>query len=145
MSGAILTGSQVYGTPKPLSDLDMVVLVTKEDLGVLRRLCPDKGGDVVLSGGTGAEASLRFARLNLIVTTDPERFGAWRTATEELKSRKPVTREQAVKAVKERLAGVLEAKQERLAWPCGLCPPHEHQGDACDLCKPHEHVTASKS
>lgn len=29
---------------------------------------------------------------------------------------------------------------EDAAWPCELCPPHEHQGDDCDLCAPHEHA-----
>lgn len=87
---AFLTGSQVYGTPRPDSDVDLVIQVSGEDFAILNQLCD----------GTGASSqSIRFGKLNLIILPSDKKFAAWQKATDALKARKPVTREQAVKEI----------------------------------------------
>lgn len=89
---AFLTGSRVYGTPHADSDVDLCVVLSEENLNLLRELCdgdPGSGGD-----------SLRFGKLNLICFTVAECAEPWRVATERLIVRKPVTRDEAVKEIK---------------------------------------------
>jgi predicted nucleotidyltransferase len=82
---ALLTGSRVYGTPTEESDIDMVVLVTDEELVRLAMLA-DEG-----------DKGLKFGRLNLITVTTEKAFAVWEEGTKWLESKKPVTREQAVR------------------------------------------------
>jgi hypothetical protein len=68
----ILTGSHAYGIPTESSDVDLVVLV---DMSTKTKL-------IELSE-TGKEP-IRFGKLNLIVTTCPDRFLCWKDATNKL-------------------------------------------------------------
>lgn len=45
--------------------------------------------------------SVRFGSLNIIMLTDEEEFIAWKTATDELIKRKPVTRKEAVQDIED--------------------------------------------
>lgn len=106
MSRSFLTGSRVYGTPRPDSDVDLVVLMESEEIQALALLA-DSNKDVS-SGASRAVydsgSCLRFGRLNLIAHWDRDVFDAWRAATEELAKAKPVTREHAIEAIKARIA-----------------------------------------
>lgn len=96
---SFLTGSQAYGTPTNESDIDLVVLVDSQDaiFELANFSQPNKeercsASDLVAQGN----ASLRFGKLNLIVTIHPEIFNLWKRGTEYLRSIAPVTREQAM-------------------------------------------------
>ena len=85
---SFLTGSQVYGTPDELSDIDLVVLVSKEEKDFL-------------FSKSEHNSKLMFGNLNIIALDkdyqpDVEKYNAWKQGTEHLKSIKPVTREFAI-------------------------------------------------
>lgn len=97
---AFLTGSRVYGTPRPDSDIDLVILVdglTGDALELLKE-------------GDGA---IRFGRLNLIACYDKQDFLNWKKGTDQLREiarlEGPVTREQARKHLR-RVVGDQEGK-----------------------------------
>lgn len=94
---AVLTGSHAYGTPRPDSDVDLVVLVGREGVDKLSELADETG---VVSCPGGQEKSLRFGKLNL----SPARLESWRKATAELVARKPVTRDEAVRLLDQAFA-----------------------------------------
>lgn len=87
---AILTGSQVYGTPTESSDIDMVVLVSRETLELLSSLLNDdekmpKKGNMNSDGELEmTQLTARFGRLNLIAVTREEDWDAWRRGTDRL-------------------------------------------------------------
>lgn len=93
--GAVLTGSQVYGTPAPESDVDLVVLCDGDTQVLLATLLSGEKPENPGSGPRGG-ISLRAGRLNLILTDDPEQVERWREGTLDLKARAPVTRAEAV-------------------------------------------------
>lgn len=93
---AFLTGSQVYGTPRPDSDIDLAVLMTSEDA---TRLCELAGKDAMCAYRIEQGASIKFGNLNVLVFVDENQFRAWKEGTEELIARKPVTRDEAIKAL----------------------------------------------
>lgn len=91
---AILTGSRVYGSPKPNSDVDLVLLMTGPQANALAVFADQDPGPKHSQSASGF--SLRFGRLNLIIETDPVKFEVWVRGTEQLTAMKPVTRSQAV-------------------------------------------------
>lgn len=98
---SFVTGSRAYGTIRPGSDIDLVVYVSAKDAERLRDMA-----EVVLQvDGEYAEAdigmSLRFGNLNLICVTNEESFEIWRKGTMRLKKKRPVTRDFAIKFLKE--------------------------------------------
>lgn len=97
---SFLTGSRAYGTPRPDSDIDLVVYVTVDDLSKLIELS-DKVSEFGHPGGVNYEdgCCLRFGPLNLICVTSQVHFDTWKKGTEELISNKPVTREVAVETL----------------------------------------------
>jgi hypothetical protein len=107
---AFLTGSRAYGTPRPDSDVDLCVLLSHDDLEALALQAPQSNGEP--ASGDENDASLRFGRLNVIAMTDPSRFAAWKEATVELVARKPVTRDQAVKLIDEKVRAAKDADWE---------------------------------
>ena len=100
---SFITGSQAYGFPKPKSDIDIVLLISRDTLDRLAELSDEQGSGEAC-GYCRDSASLRFGRLNLICFTSRTPFLAWRTATEELVAMKPVARDQAVELIQRRLA-----------------------------------------
>jgi len=89
-----VTGSRAYGMPRPDSDVDLVALVTEADLAILLQLA-DNGKAIQEHAGDYDDHSdvrherivpLRFGKLNLLCTIYPEVAGAWRAATERLRS-----------------------------------------------------------
>lgn len=88
---AIVTGSRAYGNPRPDSDIDLVVLVSEDDMmnlvGVAGKVhIEEKMDEPQQRYGMGANAAvLRFGQLNLLVTTDPLQFEVWRRGTEAMK------------------------------------------------------------
>lgn len=104
---AFLTGSRVYGTPRPDSDIDFVVLVGKDELLTLTALADNLAEKAESEGSLGSTRgkedpgeSLRFGKLNLICHTSQVVFEAWRDATAALKDVRPVTREAAIATIK---------------------------------------------
>lgn len=94
MNEAFITGSRAYGTVREDSDIDLAVVVTPEEAQLLKNLseqCP----------------KTVFGRLNLVIFVntkdDLERYKAWKKVNEELKRRRPVTRQFAIDALE--LAG----------------------------------------
>ena len=97
---AFLTGSQVYGTPRQDSDLDVCILVADPDICSAIAAVSDPGD--------GSMGSLVFGRLNLNLFCGEAQFRAWRDATDEMKMEKaagrPVTRERAIVWIDRHLA-----------------------------------------
>lgn len=78
-----MTGSRVYGTPRPDSDYDMVVLVSPEEEAQLKQRSDVKG-------------KILYGNLNLITCTNELDFAAWYEGTRRLEEIKPVTRAFAI-------------------------------------------------
>ena len=89
---AFLTGSRAYGTPQPDSDIDLCVLVSREDLEVLKRVA----GATDTQEYWNTDAALRFGSLNLLAFADAPQYEAWKRGTAELKEKRPVTRSAAI-------------------------------------------------
>lgn len=102
---AFVTGSRAYGTPRPDSDVDLVILTSADDMKLLCAVstCFDDSYD-------GSSASLRFGDLNLLVFCDEELFNAWRNTHAELCAMKPVTRDLAIAAFKRAITAVNEKR-----------------------------------
>lgn len=84
---AFLTGSQVYGTPTPESDVDLCVQMSWADMNALTRFADSISGSL--------PDAQKFGKLNLLILED-WKFRAWKRGTEDLVARKPVTREEAI-------------------------------------------------
>lgn len=87
---AFLTGSRAYGTPRPDSDVDLVVMVSQADLVELARLDDKKSWRPDMKS-----ASLRFGNLNIVAVTNEKLYDAWERVTLDLIAKKPVDRETA--------------------------------------------------
>ena len=97
---SFITGSRVYGTPTEDSDIDLVILVSPEDSELLwDNRDEDLKPDVPTEYNRG---TLRYGNLNIIAIEDSEQgrkqFEIWRSVTEDLKKRAPVTKEEAIAA-----------------------------------------------
>lgn len=112
MSESFVTGSRVYGTPRPDSDIDLVVLVSEQDLSRLEEMAA-KINDFGSPGGPNYDdgRSLRFSNLNLLCVTCKKHFDIWKQGTAELKAMAPVTRDKAI----EHLAA-LRRKHKIYGW-----------------------------
>ncbi|MCI0537693.1 MAG: hypothetical protein L0Z50_20965 [Verrucomicrobiales bacterium] len=104
MTNAFVTEGYVYGTPTEKSDIDLVICISKEDFALLESLAD---GD---SKGYGCHVgSLRFGKLNLVCIDECE-MEPWKAATDELIARKPVTREEAVKLIEDKIKSKRKSK-----------------------------------
>lgn len=95
---AFITGSHAYGRPNRTSDLDLVILVSEEDLKILKKEA-DESNNWEHAGDYDAHAPqascLRFGFLNLIVCTTQEQYDVWYKGTRRLKKKGPVKRSEA--------------------------------------------------
>lgn len=100
---SFITGSYAYGTPTESSDIDMVILLNSGNVLHTNFL---KMQDVTESN------KIMFGNLNIIAVYEQETFDAWQFATEELIKRKPVTRQEAIECIDEKLtnAGCIPAE-----------------------------------
>ena len=105
---AFLTGSRVYGSPRPDSDIDLVIHVDSATRQFLIEM------------GDNKNLPVRFGNLNLIPLTDKAEVERWYEATQELYRRRPVTRDEAVKFMKASVinanttSGSIEDARERI-------------------------------
>lgn len=99
---SFITGSYAYGTPTKDSDIDLVVLVSQETIEKLRKLKDDKFKLAESSSGykLSESAVMQFGKLNLLCVTSKKAFKTWKIGTEVLRSKSPVTREEAVDTFK---------------------------------------------
>ena len=91
---AFVTGSRKYGSPRPDSDVDLAILVNREDAEILRHH----------SEGEGEEANRKivYGKLNLIVFVkgeEDDQYQAWKKTNEVLRAMRPVTKAQATSAL----------------------------------------------
>lgn len=93
-----LTGSQVYGTPRDDSDIDLALFADCECLRWIGTFA-----DKSLIESREGHDSFRFGKLNLLLFYDRKEFDSWKIATENLKHRRPVTREQAIQEIDRQL------------------------------------------
>lgn len=120
-TNALITGSHAYGRPTEVSDVDLVILTSRETIKKLKTLADEvKMAEVETKIDEYGECSacLYFGeddgQLNLICVTSADAFLRWQQGTNTLKARKaeqghPVSREEAKDHF--RLLE-LEAKQE---------------------------------
>lgn len=92
---AFLTGSRVYGTPRPDSDIDMCVLLDRSEFCKLLAIADNERQDHEKVYEDTDDVAYKFGNLNMICFHDLEVFDAWRRGTEQLKAEKPVTRARA--------------------------------------------------
>lgn len=90
---AFITGSRAYGTPREDSDIDLVIAASASDLFLLWENKDEGKG-------------LRFGKLNLVTFNldnpeDVERYEKWKAVHNDLVSRKPVTKDEAIKCFRE--------------------------------------------
>lgn len=100
---AFLTGSRVYGSPRQDSDIDLAVFIPEPDFSQLKR---ELGFSLTECGADGQQypegsAVFRCGKLNLLAFKNELEFKAWKQATDELKTRKPVSREQAAALIED--------------------------------------------
>lgn len=95
---AFITGSHAYGRPNKSSDVDLVILVSEEDLKILKEEA-DESNNWECEGRYKEHAPqascLRFGFLNLIVCTTQEQYDLWLKGTRRLKKKGPVKRSEA--------------------------------------------------
>jgi hypothetical protein len=85
MECCFITGSQAYGCPTKSSDVDIVVLMKKEEALLLESLADD--ADMHHNYDTDMDLQIRFGKLNLIITWSRAVFAAWRIGTSEHRAR----------------------------------------------------------
>lgn len=99
---SFITGSHAYGRPGVVSDIDVVVLVTKADAETLLNRADNQEEIAALAdyGQARATKNLRFGKLNLLCCTSLEKFKVWKDGTKRLvalsKKHGPITRDYAV-------------------------------------------------
>ncbi len=97
MNIMFLTGSRAYGKPTDKSDIDVVAIMSPELCDYLFEESEDE-----------LDRTVRFGKLNIICLPDNDyghgQYKIWKEATDDLIKRKPVTRQEAVEALKK--AGV---------------------------------------
>jgi Nucleotidyltransferase domain len=115
MENAILTGSRVYGTPTPDSDLDVVMLMDAKQIAKFAALVGEgyHQSNILVRYGLSCTIKINTmfhkmvndlsewtnthqGTVNLLLVDTSEAFEAWKIGTEELTARKPVTRDEAV-------------------------------------------------
>ena len=92
---SVLTGSRAYGTPRPDSDVDLVVLVDRPTQAAMLKLFPPEDYDEAAYADCSGR-TIRVGDLNLIMVTTEAELEVWRRGTEALKAEAPVTRARAV-------------------------------------------------
>ena len=90
---AFLTGSHVYGLPHEASDVDLVIPGDVDLATRILSLVSEAN-----AGGSGP-CCIQLGQLNLIILP-PDVAEAWKQATDELAIKRPVTRDEAVNAIK---------------------------------------------
>ena len=96
---AFLTGSRAYGTPRPDSDVDIVMRMPQETVDILLSAIP---AEKVRKYPANDSVSLWFDNLNLICLTTDKAFETWIEGTACLMVRKPVTRDEAIEEFNKR-------------------------------------------
>jgi len=156
---AFITGSHAYGTPRPDSDIDLVILV---DSATCALLCDGGSGPSrVLADGTGkAFYGSEDSMLNLIILTDPAEFDLWLKGTQELIAMRPVDRETAKKhltamgltnqGVGQDPAGRPSRRAAVMRWAVEIYHPHFgwlrwEEGDKSYSTKPEAEAAAIRS
>lgn len=81
----------MYGQPREDSDVDLCILVPKEEALILGA-CADEPNSPRPGSGS---FPVKYGNLNLIVCTDHRTYRAWKRGRDRLKAQAPVTREQA--------------------------------------------------
>ncbi len=95
---SFLTGSRVYGIPRPDSDIDLCVLMSYSEMRILVDAHGREPGEE--GSALPRATSLRFGSLNLLVTFDEGAFSEWKIATDDLSKVYPVTRDDAIEHFK---------------------------------------------
>lgn len=112
MTNAFITGSRAFGTPRQDSDVDLVVLVSKEDAQTLFAQFYDTEDKASML--TKLQMAMNMApnsfplhigKLNLIVCSDEKVYNGWLAGTASLKAQAmsgtPATRDDAIKVFNE--------------------------------------------
>lgn len=87
MTKAFITGSRAYGTPREDSDIDLAILIDADEGDILWK-----------AGAVEGEKTCRFGCLNLIIFNSESRFERWAQVTNDLRARRPVSRDEAIAA-----------------------------------------------
>lgn len=118
MHEAFITGSQVYGTPTPKSDVDLAIFLPEPEFSLLQTKCGESLSQTGVDGKEYPEstAAFRFGKLNLLVFRDSVEFEAWRMATVNLTARKPVTRAEATQTIAAMVRSVFDEIEGSNPW-----------------------------
>jgi Kef-type K+ transport system membrane component KefB len=94
---SFITGSRAYGTPRPDSDVDLVILTDEDTATALRTLSDGKG-------------AVRFGKLNLVVCTTQDEYAVWRLGTTQMLRSKSKFSQPQAKAVLDKLRALAVIK-----------------------------------
>ncbi len=81
---AFLTGSRAYGTPREDSDIDLCVLLSRDDYHTLKAALPEDAREDMDDGRYDEEPggmNIRFGQLNLLAFNDADIYWAWQEST----------------------------------------------------------------
>ena len=96
---SFITGSQVYGKPNENSDVDLVVLINKEEVELLKKTCDrytewyEREGDCGRYTYILHSISIHFGKLNLICVFRESIYNIWLQATNSAASKRDITTE----------------------------------------------------
>ena len=93
-----ITGSCAYGTSTAESDLDLVVLVSREVLAILKAAAEldPKHVESTNYGDMVTGVPLRFGKCNLICCVESNWYDVWVEGTKALQEVRPVSRDDAI-------------------------------------------------
>lgn len=96
LTPAILTGSKVFGIPRPDSDTDLMIYMREDDAKKLASLEPASVCNSESEGyGTSVERLVfRFGNLNLTVCCNLDQYEAWAAAHAEAVARSPLSKQE---------------------------------------------------
>lgn len=111
---AFVTGSRVYGTPRPDSDADVVIFIPHKQVHLIRELADGPTAEDTKYALMNAGWCLRFGRLNLICVENEEQYKIWRDGTRHLRHKAkshPVSREFAMEFMRSLREGPSEEEE----------------------------------
>ena len=84
---AFITGSRAYGSPRPDSDIDLVIRCNSTVRAALHAM---------RDNATDDSPVLRFGRLNIVACLTDDDYAVWKFGTAALEQKTPVKRNRAI-------------------------------------------------
>lgn len=125
VNNAFVTGSQVFGYSTEKSDIDLVVLMPRHEVGLLSEILSESNPSedpkyIEFADGMGGWKSLRVGKLNLICCWDQFAFDVWSLARTTVLAKRTkgdtITKEVST-AVHEKIKDAVNEQQKAIQTP----------------------------